>query len=76
MADDMTDKMNEAIEYNRDRAEIEELKRKLEILVETLPDGRVKLIQENSLLLSQLANCNKEIKRLREELLRYAENVS
>lgn len=35
----------------------------------TLPDGRDRLVQENSLLRSQLDNCNKEIKRLREALL-------
>lgn len=32
-------------------------------------DGRDKLFQENSLLKSQLANCNAEIKRLREAML-------
>lgn len=35
-----------------------------------LPDGRNRLVQQNSLLISQIANCNKEIKRLREALLR------
>jgi len=34
-------------------------------------DGRDRLSQQNSLLISQIANCNKEIKRLREALLRY-----
>lgn len=38
-------------------------------LEERLPDGRVKVLQENSLLRSQLANCNAEIKRLRLALL-------
>jgi hypothetical protein len=32
-------------------------------------DGRDRLFQENSLLKSQLANCNAEIKRLREAML-------
>jgi len=32
-------------------------------------DGRDRLFQENSLLKSQLANCNAEIKRLREAVL-------
>lgn len=36
------------------------------------PDGRDKLAQEASLLRSQLANCHKEISRLRDELLRYS----
>ncbi len=34
-----------------------------------LPDGRLKHVQEMSLLRSQLANCHQEIKRLREALL-------
>lgn len=34
-----------------------------------LPDGRLKHVQEMSLLQSQLANCHKEIQRLREALL-------
>jgi hypothetical protein len=38
---------------------------------DTLPDGRSRLEQENSLLRSQFANCHKEIARLRAELLRY-----
>lgn len=115
MADDMTDKMNETLEFNRskispnsekdfsamgmplnpraalekamswdnswsddlkacdqyqkDCADIERLQEQLEAL---LPDGRVKVFQENSLLKSQLANCHKEIRRLRDELLRYS----
>ncbi len=38
---------------------------------DTLPDGRNRLEQENSLLRSQFANCHKEIAKLRAELLRY-----
>lgn len=37
--------------------------------LQVLPDGRIKLVQETCLLRSQLENCNKEIKRLREALL-------
>lgn len=40
--------------------------------MDTLPDGRNRLEQENSLLRSQFANCHKEIARLRAELLRYS----
>jgi hypothetical protein len=37
--------------------------------LQVLPDGCIKLVQENSLLQSQLANCNREIKQLRDALL-------
>lgn len=53
-------------QHQKDCADIERLQEQLEAL---LPDGRVKVFQENSLLKSQLANCNKEIRRLRGALL-------
>ena len=83
MADDARDEADACIEYNRQRAQrIREIPKKFRIggayaqdcaeaadLLQLLPDGRIKLVQENSLLRSQLANCHKEIKRLREALL-------
>ena len=41
------------------------------LLLDTLPDGRSRLVQEHSLQRSQLANCNKEIANLKAELLRH-----
>lgn len=38
-------------------------------------DGRDRLRQQNSLLISQIANCNKEIRRLREALLKYGKGT-
>lgn len=39
------------------------------LTTQLLPDGRNRLVQENSLIASQLSNCRKEIKQLREALL-------
>lgn len=41
------------------------------LLIDVLPDGRERLLQEHSLLRSQLVECNKEIARLRSELMRH-----
>jgi hypothetical protein len=46
------------------------------LLIDVLPDGRSRLLQEHSLQRSQLANCNKEIVRLRAELLSRAAAVA
>lgn len=52
--------------FAKDREDISALQAEVDAL---LPDGRSKHAQEMSLLRSQLANCHKEIKRLRGALL-------